>query len=85
MIVSLVIQSAREMAAAPECVRKMATTTTPRHVTAAIHELSQVTADLHESSQVTADRHEASHISVDRPESCHISTIRPDLPKPHHI
>ncbi len=60
-----VIQPAHEMAAAPDCVHiksatveadcKMAATTSPHHVTAAIRESSQATSDLHESSQITAD------------------------------
>ncbi len=47
--------STSEMVDTPECVHKMAATTTPRHVSATSKGPSQVTADVKESSQVTAD------------------------------
>ncbi len=65
--------TASEMVDAPECVHKMAATTTPRHVSAASKESSQVTADVKESSQVTADVKESSQVTADVKESSQVT------------
>ncbi len=56
-------KSGSKMVDAPECVHKMAATTTPHHVNAASHEPRQVTAAVKESRQVTAAVKESGQVT----------------------
>ncbi len=84
--------SASEMEVAPECVHKMAATTTPCSVIAATHKSSQVTADVKEPSQVTADVKEPSQVTADVKEPSQVtadvkklSQVPADVKKPGQV
>ncbi len=74
--------STSEMVDVPECVHKMAATTTPRHVSAASHEPSQVTADVKKPSQVPADVKKPSQVPADVKKP---SQVPADVKKPSQV